>query len=49
MSGLAGAGTYEEKARALAVPLLAKPLTREALLSALQAALPPVASVASAR
>jgi signal transduction histidine kinase/CheY-like chemotaxis protein len=39
MSGLAGAGTYEEKAQALNVPLLAKPLTRDALLAALQSAL----------
>lgn len=39
MSGLAGAGNYEQQAAALNVPLLAKPLTREALLRAVQAAL----------
>lgn len=39
MSGLAGAGTYEEKAQELNVPLLAKPLTRDALLTAIHAAL----------
>ncbi|ACB74221.1 hybrid sensor histidine kinase/response regulator [Opitutus terrae] len=39
MSGLAGAGNYEHQAAALKVPLLAKPLTREALLRAVQTAL----------
>lgn len=39
MSGLAAAADYEQKASALGVPLLAKPLTREALLRSVQAAL----------
>jgi len=39
MSGMAGAGHYEDKARALDVPLLGKPITRDALTKAVQAAL----------
>jgi CheY-like chemotaxis protein len=39
MSGMAGAGTYDEKAAALDVPLLAKPITRDALITAVQKAL----------
>ncbi len=39
MSGMAGAGSYDERAQALGVPLLAKPLTREALVTAVQSAL----------
>jgi PAS domain S-box-containing protein len=39
MSGMAGAGTYDEKAAALGVPLLAKPITRDALITAVQSAL----------
>jgi PAS domain S-box-containing protein len=39
MSGMAGAGTYEEKALKWKVPLLAKPITRDSLIKAVQKAL----------
>ncbi len=39
MSGLAGNGTYEAKAKALGVPILGKPLTRDTLVRAVQTAL----------
>ena len=39
MSGMAGSGQYDEKARQLRVPLLAKPITRAALTAAVQDAL----------
>lgn len=39
MSGMAGAGPYEEKAQRLGVPLLAKPITRDALIAAVQKAI----------
>jgi PAS domain S-box len=39
MSGMAGSGQYDEKARQLRVPLLAKPITRAALIAAVQDAL----------
>ena len=39
MSGMAGAGPYEEKALAMEIPLLAKPITRDALIKAVQSAL----------
>ncbi|HYP16148.1 MAG TPA: PAS domain S-box protein [Opitutus sp.] len=39
MSGMAAAGQYDEKAQRLRVPLLAKPITREALIDAVQRAL----------
>jgi PAS domain S-box-containing protein len=39
MSGMAGAGSYDERAQMLGVTLLAKPLTRDALLTAVQSAL----------
>jgi PAS domain S-box-containing protein len=39
MSGMAGAAPYEEKADSLGLPLLAKPITREALITAVQDAL----------
>ena len=39
MSGMAGSGQYDEKARQLRVPLLAKPITRAALTAAVQEAL----------
>jgi PAS domain S-box-containing protein len=39
MSGLAGGGQYEERAKRLDVPMLAKPITRDALITAVQVAL----------
>jgi PAS domain S-box-containing protein len=39
MSGMAGAAPYEEKADSMGLPLLAKPITREALITAVQDAL----------
>lgn len=39
MSGMAGAAPYEEKAEAMGLPLLAKPITRDALITAVQTAL----------
>ena len=39
MSGLAGGGQYEERARNLDVPMLAKPITRDALITAVHSAL----------
>jgi PAS domain S-box-containing protein len=39
MSGMAGSGQYDEPARRLNVPLLAKPITRESLILAVQKAL----------
>lgn len=39
MSGLAGNSNYEAKAHALGIPLLGKPLTRDALIRAVQTAL----------
>ena len=39
MSGMAGAGEYDEVARRLQVPLLPKPITRDALIAAVQHAL----------
>jgi CheY-like chemotaxis protein len=38
MSGLAGGGQYEERARRLNVPLLSKPITREILIDAVHSA-----------
>jgi two-component system cell cycle sensor histidine kinase/response regulator CckA len=46
MSGMAGAGHYEEKAQRYKVPLLAKPITRETLMNAVQKALAPTNAVA---
>jgi PAS domain S-box-containing protein len=45
MSGMAGAGEYEDKARGHNVPLLAKPITRDALAKAVQKALAPISAV----
>lgn len=45
MSGMAGSGQYDEKARQLRVPLLAKPITRAALTTAVQDALRAPSSV----
>jgi FixJ family two-component response regulator len=39
MSGLAAGGQYEERAKRLNVPMLAKPITRDALVTAVHAAL----------
>jgi PAS domain S-box-containing protein len=39
MSGLAAGGQYEERAKRLDVPMLAKPITRDALVAAVHAAL----------
>ena len=39
MSGLAAGGQYEERAKRLNVPMLAKPITRDALITAVHAAL----------
>ncbi|HTO03893.1 MAG TPA: PAS domain S-box protein [Opitutus sp.] len=39
MSGLAAGGQYEERAKRLEVPMLAKPITRDALVSAVHSAL----------
>lgn len=39
MSGMAAAGAYDDKAQRLRVPLLAKPITRDALIDAVQRAL----------
>jgi len=39
MSGLAAGGQYEERAKMLGVPMLAKPITRDALVAAVHAAL----------
>lgn len=39
MSGLAGGGHYEERARRLDVPMLAKPITRDSLVTAVHSAL----------
>ena len=36
---MAGSGQYDDKARQLRVPLLAKPITRAALIAAVQDAL----------
>ena len=45
MSGMAGSGHYDEKARQCGVPLLAKPITRAALIQAVQNALAQPVSV----
>jgi two-component system cell cycle sensor histidine kinase/response regulator CckA len=39
MSGLAAGGQYEDRAKQLDVPMLAKPITRDALISAVHSAL----------
>jgi PAS domain S-box-containing protein len=39
MSGLAGGGQYEERAKRLDVPMLAKPITRDTLVTAVHSAL----------
>ena len=44
MSGLAGGGQYEERAKLLGVRLLSKPITRAALIEAVTAALAPEAA-----
>jgi CheY-like chemotaxis protein len=46
MSGLAGGGQYEERAKRLQVPMLAKPITRETLIAAVHSALSKVVAAA---
>jgi len=46
MSGLAGGGQYEERARRLDVPMLAKPITRDSLVATVHSALAKAVSAA---